>query len=327
MAEARQRNMIEALNAALDHHLEREPQAVILGEDVGRFGGVFRVTRGLQEKYGSDRVFDTPLAEAGIVGMAIGMALGGLRPIAEIQFADFIYPAFDQIVNELAKYRFRSGAQYAPQMVIRAPYGGGIRGGLYHSQSPEAYFAHTPGLRVVIPSDPYQAKGLLLAACACDDPVVFLEPKRLYRASRAEVPDEPYTLPLDRANLVRPGVDATLVAYGAMLAVAREAAALAEGEGYDVEVIDLVSVAPYDVDAVVRSVDKTGRLVVVHEAVGTCGFGGELIAAVQERAFDRLEAPLARVTGHDTPFPYALEAHYLPGAERVLHELRRVIEY
>jgi 2-oxoisovalerate dehydrogenase E1 component beta subunit len=327
MAETRQRNMIEALNAALDHHLEREPAAVILGEDVGRFGGVFRVTRGLQEKYGSDRVFDTPLAEAGIVGMAIGMALGGLRPIAEIQFADFIYPAFDQIVNELAKYRYRSGAQYAPQVVIRAPYGGGIRGGHYHSQSPEAYFAHTPGLRVVIPSDPYQAKGLLLAACACDDPVVFLEPKRLYRASRAEVPDEPYALPLDRANVVRPGVDATLVAYGAMLAVAREAAALAEGEGYDVEVIDLVSVAPYDVDAVVRSVEKTGRLVVVHEAPGTCGFGGELIAAVQERAFDRLEAPPLRVTGHDTPFPYALESHYLPGAERVLHDLSRAIEY
>jgi pyruvate/2-oxoglutarate/acetoin dehydrogenase E1 component len=327
MAEARQQNMIEALNAALDLQLGREPGAVILGEDVGHFGGVFRVTRGLQQKYGSERVFDTPLAEAGIVGMALGMALGGLRPVVEIQFADFIYPAFDQIVSELAKYRYRSGAQYAPQLVIRTPYGGGIRGGLYHSQSPEAYFAHTPGLRVVIPSDPYQAKGLLLAACACDDPVIFLEPKRLYRASKAEVPDEYYTLPLDRANVVRSGVDATLVAYGAMLAVAREAAMLAEGEGYDVEVIDLVSVAPYDLDCVVRSVEKTGRMLIVHEAPGSCGFGGELMAAVQERAFERLEAPLARVTGHDTPFPYTLEAHYLPSAERVAFELRRLVEY
>lgn len=327
MAESQSQNMIQALNGALDLYLEREPGAVILGEDVGLFGGVFRVTSGLQAKYGSDRVFDAPLAEAGIVGMAIGMSLGGLEPIAEIQFADFIFPAFDQIVNELAKYRYRSGGQYHPKVVIRTPYGGGIRGGHYHSQSPEALFAHTPGLRVVVPSDPYQAKGLLLAACECRDPVIFLEPKRLYRASKGEVPSEYYTLPLDRARLVRPGRDATLVAYGAMLAVAREAAALAEGEGYDVELIDLVSVAPYDLETLLRSVEKTGRLVVVHEAPGTCGFGAELLAAVQERAFTRLLAPLKRVTGHDTPFPYTLEEDYLPSAARVLFELAQVIEY
>jgi 2-oxoisovalerate dehydrogenase E1 component beta subunit len=327
MAEAKQQNLIQALNQALDLYLEREPSAVVLGEDVGLFGGVFRVTAGLQQKYGPERVFDTPLSEAGIVGMAIGMALAELEPVVEIQFADFIFPAFDQIVNELAKYRYRSGGQYAPKVVIRAPYGGGIRGGHYHSQSPEAYFAHTPGLRVVIPSSPYRAKGLLLGALECRDPVIFLEPKRLYRASKGEVPEDYYTLPLDRAVVLRRGSDATLVAWGAMVAVAQEAAALAEGEGYDVEVIDLVSVAPYDLASVLRSVSKTGRLLVVHEAPRTCGFGAELLAAVQEHAFARLEAPLRRVTGFDTPFPYTLEDHYLPNADRLLFELRELIEY
>jgi 2-oxoisovalerate dehydrogenase E1 component beta subunit len=272
-------------------------------------------------------VFDTPLAEAGIVGMAIGMALGGLKPIVEIQFADFIYPAFDQIVNELAKYRYRSGGQYAPKVVIRAPYGGGIRGGHYHSQSPEAYFAHTPGLRVVLPSGPYQAKGLLLAALESRDPVIFLEPKRLYRAAKAEVPVEYYSVPLDRADVVRSGSDATLVAYGSMLPIALEAAQHAEGEGYDVEVVDLVSVAPYDLETVLRSIEKTGRMLVVHEAPQTCGFGAELVAAVQEHAFARLEAPLRRIGGFDLPFPYTLESHYLPSAERIVFELRELIEY
>ncbi len=325
--ETRQLNMIQALNEALDLYLEREPNAVILGEDVGYFGGVFRVTQGLQQKYGSERVFDTPLAEAGIVGMAIGMALGELKPICEIQFADFIYPAFDQIVNELAKYRFRSGGQYAPKVVIRAPYGGGIRGGHYHSQSPEAYFAHTPGLRVVFPSSAYQAKGLLLSALEARDPVLFFEPKRIYRASKNEVPAGYYTLPLDRANLLRAGRDATLVAYGSMVPLALEAAGMAEADGYDVEVIDLVSVAPYDLEAVLRSVEKTGRMLVVHEAPQSCGFGGELVAAVQERAFTRLEAPLRRLSGFDTPFPYTLEEHYLPQAERMFYELVDLIEF
>ena len=327
MAESKQINMIQALNDALHLYMEREDAAVIMGEDVGLFGGVFRVTQGLQQKFGSERVFDTPLSEAGIAGMAIGMALNGLKPIVEIQFADFIFPAFDQIVNELAKYRYRSGEQYAPKVVIRTPYGGGIRGGHYHSQSPEAYFAHTPGLRVIAPSNPYQAKGLLLAALECSDPVIFLEPKRIYRASKGEVPPEYYTLPLDRANVVRSGVDATVVAWGAMLSIAQEAVSLAEGEGYDVELIDLASIAPYDIDSVLRSVEKTGRMLVAHEAPRTCGFGAELLAAVQERAFTQLEAPLRRVTGFDTPFPYTLEDHYLPNADRILFELREVIEY
>ncbi|MFN7952720.1 MAG: alpha-ketoacid dehydrogenase subunit beta [bacterium] len=327
MPDTQPMNMIQALNQALDLYLERDEAAVILGEDVGLFGGVFRVTQGLQQKYGSERVFDTPLAEAGIVGMAIGMALNGLHPIAEVQFADFIFPAFDQIVNELAKYRYRSGGQYAPRVLVRAPYGGGIKGGHYHSQSPEAYFAHTPGLRVVMPSGPYEAKGLLLGALECNDPVIFFEPKRIYRSARREVPLDYYTLPLERARVARRGGDATLVAWGAMLTTALEAAALAEGEGYDVEVIDLQSIAPYDLRTVVRSVQKTGRLVVVHEAPRTCGFGAELIAAVQAAAFDRLQAPLARVTGFDTPFPYTLEEHYLPSADRVAHAVIDAIEY
>jgi 2-oxoisovalerate dehydrogenase E1 component beta subunit len=327
VAESKQMNMIQALNDALDLYMDREEAAVILGEDVGLFGGVFRVTQGLQEKYGSERVFDTPLAEAGIVGMAMGMALNELKPIAEIQFADFIFPAFDQIVSELAKYRYRSGGQYTPKVVIRAPYGGGIRGGHYHSQSPEAYFAHTPGLRVTLPSNPYQAKGLLLGALECPDPVIFLEPKRLYRASKGDVPSDYYTLPLDHARIVRPGGDATLVAYGAMVSVAQEAVTRAEGEGYDVELVDLVSVAPYDLETVLRSVEKTGRLVVAHEAPRSCGFGAELIAAAQEHAFTSLEAPPRRVTGLDTPFPFTLEEHYLPNADRILFELREVIEY
>ena len=327
MAETETMNMIQALNQALDLYMEREERAVILGEDVGHFGGVFRVTQGLQEKYGSERVFDTPLAEAGIVGMAIGMGLAGLRVIVEIQFADFVFPAFDQIVNELAKYRYRCGGQYAPKVLIRMPYGGGIRGGHYHSQSPEAYFAHTPGLRVVAPSGPYEAKGLLLAALECDDPVIFLEPKRIYRAAKDEIPTDYYTLPLERARVVRKGEDATLVAWGAMLGICREAVARAEGEGYDVELIDLLSIAPYDARTLIRSVEHTGRLVVVHEAPATAGFGAELAAAVQARAFDRLEAPIQRICGFDTPFPYSLEEHYLPNADRVLHALVQTMEY
>ncbi len=327
MPETQQMNMIQALNQALDLYLERDDTAVITGEDVGLFGGVFRVTQGLQQKYGSERVFDAPLAEAGIVGMAIGMALAGLHPIAEVQFADFIFPAFDQIVNELAKYRYRSGGQYAPRVLIRAPYGGGIHGGHYHSQSPEAYFAHTPGLRVVIPSGPYEAKGLLLGALESHDPVIFFEPKRLYRAGRREVPLDYYTLPLERARVVRRGTDVTLVAWGAMLTQALEAAALAEGEGYDVEVIDLQSIAPYDLPTVARSVRNTGRMVVAHEAPQTCGFGAELVAAVQAATFDKLEAPLRRVAGFDTPFPYTLEEHYLPSADRIARAVVETIEY
>ncbi|MCZ6677169.1 MAG: alpha-ketoacid dehydrogenase subunit beta [Candidatus Poribacteria bacterium] len=327
MTELVEMNMIQALNNALDIHMHRESNAIIMGEDIGGFGGVFRVTEGLQQKYGPDRVFDTPLAETGIVGSAIGMALAGLQPIVEIQFADFVFPAFDQIVSEAAKYRYRSGGQYSIKMVIRMPYGGGIRGGHYHSQSPEAYFAHTPGLRVVIPSGPYQAKGLLLAALNCPDPVIFLEPKKIYRSLKAHVPEAYYAIPLEKATVVREGRDTTLVAYGAMMEVAREAVLLAEGEGYDIELIDLLSILPYDFKTVVTSVEKTGRLVVIQEAPRTCGFAAELLAEVQERAFTRLQAPLQRVTGFDTPFPYTLEDHYLPRVERVLDVLTKTIEY
>ena len=320
-------NMIQALNDAMDIHMQREANAIIMGEDVGGFGGVFRVTEGLQQKYGTQRVFDTPLAEAGIVGTAIGMALNGLQPIVEIQFADFVFPAFDQIVNEAAKYRYRSGGQYGIKMVIRMPYGGGIRGGHYHSQSPEAYFAHTPGLRVIIPSGPYEAKGLLLAALDCPDPVIFLEPKKVYRTIKDNVPKAYYTIPLEKATVVREGRDATLVAYGAMMEVARSAVLLAEGEGYDVELIDLLSILPYDLKTVLASVEKTGRLVVIQEAPRTCGFAAELLAEVQQRVFTRLQAPLQRIAGFDTPFPYTLEDHYLPGKQRVLDVLIKTIEF
>lgn len=327
MSEPVQMNMIQALNDALALHLQREENAVILGEDVGLFGGVFRVTEGLQQKYGVERVFDTPLAEVGIVGAAIGMALGGLQPIVEIQFADFVFSAFDQIVSEAAKYRYRSGGQYGIKMLIRMPYGGGIRGGHYHSQSPEAYFAHTPGLRVVIPSGPYEAKGLLLSALECSDPVIFLEPKRIYRSVKAQVPMEYYTIPMEKATVVREGRDLTLLAYGAMIDVARDAVLLAEGEGYDIEVIDLLSILPYDLKTVLTSVEKTGRLVVIQEAPRTCGFAAELLAEVQQKAFSKLQSPLQRVTGFDTPFPYALEDNYLPSKERVLETMRKTIEF
>ncbi len=322
-----QMTMVQALNQALGLHLERDERCLLLGEDIGYFGGVFRVTDGLQKKYGSHRVIDTPLAECGIVGTAIGMALAGLRPVAEIQFADFVYPAIDQLVNEASKYRYRSGGQYSVPFVLRMPYGGGIRGGHYHSQSPEVFFTHTPGLRVLVPSGPYEAKGLLLSALNCPDPVIFLEPKRIYRTLKADIPKEYYTLPLEHARIVREGKDATLVAYGAMTEIAREAARLAEKEGYDVEVIDLLSLLPYDRETILHSVLKTKRMVVVHEAPRTCGFAAELIAEIQEKAFTKCEAPLLRVTGFDTPFPYTLEDHYLPEAGRILSALKTVIEY
>ncbi|MBI4482754.1 MAG: alpha-ketoacid dehydrogenase subunit beta, partial [Acidobacteria bacterium] len=297
-------NIIQAVNDALRLEMRRDDRVVVLGEDVGRFGGVFRATQGLYDEFGPNRVFDTPLAEAGIIGSAIGMALYGLRPVPEIQFADFIYPAFDQIVNELAKYRYRSGGQYFCPLVIRTPYGGGIKGGHYHSQSPEAYFIHTPGLKVVIPSNPHDAKGLLLSAIRDDDPVIFMEPKRVYRAAKGEVPENDYTVPLGKAQVVREGKDVTVVAYGAMLHEALEAAKLAEEEDVAVEVIDLRTLLPWDAGTVLNSVQKTGRAVVVHEAPRTCGFGAVISATLSEKAFLSLEAPILRVTGFDTPFPY-----------------------
>jgi 2-oxoisovalerate dehydrogenase E1 component beta subunit len=299
---------------------------------VGRFGGVFRATAGLFEEFGADRVIDTPLAEGGIIGTAIGMAMNGLRPVPEIQFSDFIYPAFDQIVNELAKLRYRSGGQYTAPVVIRTPSGGGIKGGHYHSQSPEAYFIHTPGLKVVMPSNPYDAKGLLLTALRGEDPVVFFEPKRIYRAARGEVPEEDYTIPFGQAQRVYPEepsaqAAATVISWGAMVPEAVEAARAVAAEGIEVEVLDLRTLWPVDLDTIVESVRRTGRALVVHEAPRTCGFGAEVVALIQEHAFTSLQAPLARVTGLDTPFPYSLELEYLPLAPRIERAIRSTVSY
>ncbi|HTP50127.1 MAG TPA: alpha-ketoacid dehydrogenase subunit beta [Anaeromyxobacteraceae bacterium] len=320
-------NIIQAVNDALRLEMRRDSSVVVLGEDVGKFGGVFRATQGLQEEFGADRVIDTPLAESGIVGTALGMALYGLRPVPEIQFADFIYPAMDQIVNEVAKYRYRSGGQYACPMVIRSPYGGGIKGGHYHSQSPEAHFIHTAGLKVVVPSNPYDAKGLLLSAIRDPDPVLFFEPKRVYRAAKGEVPEGDYAISIGKANVTRVGKDVTVVAWGAMWHEADEAARRAADEGIDAEVIDLRSLQPLDLDTIAESVRKTGRAVVVHEAPRTCGFGAEISALLQERCFLSLEAPITRVTGFDTPFPYTLENEYLPRAPRILKAVREVVAF
>ncbi|HEY2931286.1 MAG TPA: alpha-ketoacid dehydrogenase subunit beta [Acidobacteriota bacterium] len=320
-------NIIQAVNNALRIEMERDDRVVVLGEDVGKFGGVFRATQGLYEKFGEDRVFDTPLAEAGIIGTAIGMALYGLRPVPEIQFADFIYPAFDQIVSELAKYRYRSGGQYFCPMVIRTPYGGGIKGGHYHSQSPEAYFIHTAGLKVVVPSNPHDAKGLLISAIRNDDPVIFMEPKRIYRAAKGEVPEGDYTVPLEKAALVREGSDCTVIAYGSMLHTAQQAVDLSEKKGIHCDLLDLRTLLPFDVEAILQSVKKTGHAVVVHEAPRTCGFGAELSATIHEKALLYLEAPVLRITGFDTPFPYALENEYLPDPQRILAGIQKTLDF
>ena len=320
-------NIIQAVNDALRLEMKRDQRVVVLGEDVGKFGGVSRATSGLFDEFGPDRVIDTPLAEAGIIGTAIGMALYGLRPVPEIQFADFIYPAYDQIVNELAKFRYRSGGQYPCPMVIRTPYGGGIRGGHYHSQSPEAYFAHTPGLQVVIPSNPYDAKGLLLSAMRGEDPVIFMEPKRVYRAAKGEVPEGDYTVPIGKAAIVREGKQVTVLAYGSMIHTCLEAAKASEGEGYDPEIIDLRTLLPLDTDTILESVKKTGRVVIVYEAPKTCGYGAELSALIAEKALMYLEAPIVRVAGFDTPFPYTLENEYLPSPERVTLAIRQTATF
>jgi 2-oxoisovalerate dehydrogenase E1 component beta subunit len=319
--------MVQAIQDALRIALREDPRVMVLGEDVGLNGGVFRVTEGLQAEFGAKRVCDTPLAENGIVGGAIGLALNGMRPVAEIQFVDFIYPAFDQIVSEMAKLRWRSAGQYACPLVVRAPYGGGIKGGLYHSQSPEAYFCHTAGLTVVIPSTPSDAKGLLLSALAGEDPVIFLEPKRLYRSVKEDVPEGRTATPLSRARVARTGDQVTILAYGAMVPVSLEAAEQAAARGWSAEVLDLRTLVPCDQDAVLESVRKTGRAVVVHEAPRTCGYGAELSALIAEKALTALQAPVLRVTGYDTPFPYTLEHTYLPDAPRVLRAIEHVMQY
>ena len=321
-------NIIQAVNDALRAEMKRDDRVVVMGEDVAKFGGVFRATQGLFEEFGSNRVFDTPLAEAGIIGSAIGMSLYGMRPVPEIQFVDFIYPAFDQIVNEAAKMRYRSGGQFTCPMVIRAPSGGGIKGGHYHSQSPETYFIHTAGLKVVMPSNPYDTKGLLIASIRDDNPVIFLEPKRLYRAVRGEVPEKEYVIELGKAKVVREGADITIVTYGAMVRVALEAAeTAAEEDQISAEVIDMRTLLPYDIDTIIASVKKTSRVVIVHEAPRTCGFGAELSATISEKALLHLQAPILRVTGFDTPFPYTFEQDYLPNETRILKALRDGMDF
>jgi pyruvate dehydrogenase E1 component beta subunit len=319
--------MVQALNDALRTEMRRDDRVVILGEDVGKVGGVFRVTAGLFDEFGEERVIDTPLSENGIIGSAIGMAMYGLRPVPEIQFADFIYPAFDQIVSEAAKYRYRSGGEYTVPMVIRTPMGGGIRGGHYHSQSPESLFIHTSGLKVVCPSNPYDAKGLLLSAIRDPDPVVFFEPKRVYRAAKMDVPEGELVVPLGKAKIVRPGEHVTVLAWGAMLYEALAAAEQVAAQGVQAEVIDLRTLWPVDIDTIIESVKRTGRVVIVHEAPKTCGFGAELVSLVCEKAFLHLEAPPVRVTGWDTPFPYTLENEYLPLAHRIVPALLDTARY
>jgi pyruvate dehydrogenase E1 component beta subunit len=319
--------IVQSVNQTLRDEMRRNGNMVILGEDVGRNGGVFRATEGLLDEFGGERVVDTPLAEDAIVGMAIGMALYGLQPVVEIQFMDFIYPAFNEIVSELAKLRYRSGGQYQPRVVIRTPYGGGVKGGHYHSQSTEAYFIHTPGLVVLAPSTPYDTKGLLISAMRSPDPVIFLEPKRIYRTVREEVPAEEYTIPIGKAKIVQEGSDVTVVSWGAMVHTCREAVSLAAKENLSIELVDLRSLLPFDIDTVIQSVTKTGRLVIAHEATKIAGFGAEIAAQVSERAIDTLKAPILRVAGYDTPFPYALENAYLASPERILRAVRKALSY
>jgi pyruvate dehydrogenase E1 component beta subunit len=322
-----QMNMVQAINDGLRHEMKRDDRVVVLGEDVGKVGGVFRVTQGLFDEFGDDRVIDTPLSEGGIIGTAIGMALYGLVPVPEIQFADFIFPAYDQIVSELAKFRYRSGGEYPAKLVIRTPVGGGIRGGHYHSQSPESQFIHVAGLKVVCPSNPYDAKGLLLASIRDPDPVMFFEPKRIYRAAKGDVPEGDYTVPIGKAAVVREGQHVTVIVWGAMLYEAIAAADEAKAQGIDCEIIDLRTLWPLDIDTIIESVKKTGRVVVVQEAPKTCGFGAEIVSLINEKAFLNLEAPPVRVTGFDTPFPYTLEMEYLPLAHRILPAIVETARY
>ncbi len=331
-------NMIQALNSGLDVKMAADADVLSFGEDTGYFGGVFRVTEGLQRRHGLTRSFDAPIAEGGIMAAAIGMACYGLRPVVEMQFADYIYPAYDQIVSEAARIRYRSGGQFNVPLVVRTPYGGGIFGGQTHSQSPEALFTHVAGLKVVVPSNPYDAKGLLISSIEDDDPVLIFEPKRIYNGPfdgwhdkpvkpwtghpKADVPEGVYRVPLGLAETVREGSEVTVLAYGTMVHVALAAA---EHAGVDAEVIDLRTLVPVDIAAIEASVRKTGRCVIVHEATRTSGFGAELSALVTERVFHHLEAPVLRVTGWDTPYPHAFEWDYFPGPERVAEALKQTM--
>jgi pyruvate/2-oxoglutarate/acetoin dehydrogenase E1 component len=316
--------MVQALNSTLDHIMSGDNSVILLGEDIGKDGGVFRVTEGLQAKYGEERVIDTPLVELGIVGMSVGMSLMGVKAIPEIQFQDFIYTAFDQIINQMAKMRYRSGGGFTLPMVLRTPYGGGIKGGLYHSQSGEAYFAHTAGLVVVTPSNPYDAKGLLISSVESPDPVIFLEPKRLYRAAKIEVPDEDYRVKIGEAARPVEGDDLTIITYGAMVPTVLSTV---KKNNLNADVLDLRTLLPMDVNSIISSAKKTGRVVIVHEAPRTLGMGAEISALISERAIEYLYAPILRVTGPDIPFPYRLEDYYMPNEARIMKAVKRVMEF
>jgi pyruvate dehydrogenase E1 component beta subunit len=320
--------MVQAINQALAQEMERDDRYIILGEDVGRDGGVFRATEGLVDKFGPDRVIDTPLAESGAVGVAIGMTVLGLRPIVEIQFMGFIYPAFNQIISHVARLRNRTRGRFPVPLTIRTPYGAGVRALEHHSESTEALFCQIPGLTVVVPSDPADAKGLLTASLRSEDPVIFLEPARLYRAEKQEVPDAPFEVPLRQARIVREGRDLTIVAWGAMITVARKAAEKARTEGVEAEIIDLRTLSPMDRETVIGSVKKTGRAVILHEAPKTCGLGAEIAALIGEQALLSLKAPVLRVTGQDitVPLPKS-EDYYYPNPERLLQAIRRIMEF
>ncbi|TKB47765.1 alpha-ketoacid dehydrogenase subunit beta [Ferrimonas sediminicola] len=323
-----QMNLLQAINSAMDIAMASDDSAVVFGEDVGHFGGVFRATSKLQEKYGKERCFNTPLTEQGIIGFANGLAAQGSTAIAEIQFADYIFPAFDQLVNESAKFRYRSGNEFnVGRLTVRTPYGGGIAGGHYHSQSPEAYFTHTPGLKIVVPRNPYEAKGLLLASIRDDNPVVFFEPKRLYRASVGEVPEGEYTISLSKAELVQSGSDITLLGWGAQMELIDKAAKMAADIGISCEIIDLRTLLPWDVDTVAKSVCKTGRLLVSHEAPITGGFAGEIAATIQQECFLHLESPIARVCGMDTPYPLALEQAHMADHLKIFEAIKASVEF
>ncbi len=319
--------LIQAINEALDEEMNRDERVMLLGEDVGKRGGVFLATEGLQQKYGPERVVDTPLAEAAIIGAAVGLAAHGMRPVAEIQFADYVFPGIDQLFSQAAKLRYRSGGQFSAPMVVRMPTGGGVKGGHHHSQSPEAHFAHTAGLKVIVVSTPYDAKGLLKAAIRNDDPVVFMEPKRLYRAVKEEVPGDDYLLPIGKAAIRRTGRDITLVSYGGPMVETLKAAEEMAAAGLEPEVIDLRTVMPWDKQTVLESVAKTGRLLMISEAPRTASMASEVTATVSEELFDQLLAPPLRVTGFDTPYPLAQDKLYMPTVTRILNAAKRLLDY
>jgi pyruvate dehydrogenase E1 component beta subunit len=320
--------LAQAITSALRQAMEEDPSIIVMGEDVGKDGGVFRLTEGLYEKFGEKRVIDTPLAESGIVGTAIGLSIGGFRPIVEIQFMDFMYPALNQMLAHVARYRNRSRGKYPVRMVLRMPFGGGIHPPEHHSESLETPLLHTAGLKVVAPSNPYDAKGLLISALKSDDPVVFMEPKRIYRAFKEEVPEEAYTVPIGKAKVVREGKDITLITFGATVRVALDAATELKDKGFEAEVVDLRTLNPLDIDTILGSVEKTGRAVVVHEAPKILGIGAEIAALIQERALLHLLAPIERVTGLDIPFPLPmLENHYLPDKARIVSGALKTLNY